>query len=40
MPPIGLPSWQCRFKDLFISLTGQSFPTLAAAKAAAARFIA
>ena len=35
MPPIGLLLGNIDFKDLFISLSGQSFPTLAAAKAAA-----
>ena len=40
MPPIGLVLGHVDFKDLFISLNGQSFPTLAAAKAAAAPVIA
>ena len=40
MPPIGLLLGQVDFKDLFISLSGQSYPTLAAAKAAAAPVIA
>jgi len=40
MPPIGLLMGNVDFKDLFISLSGQSFPTLAAAKAAAAPVIA
>lgn len=40
MPPIGLLLGNVDFKDLFISLSGQSFPTLAAAKAAAAPVIA
>jgi len=40
MPPIGLILGHVDFKDLFISLNGQSFPTLAAAKAAAAPVIA
>ena len=36
MPPIGRLLGGVDFKDFFISLTGQSFPTLAAAKAAGA----
>jgi large conductance mechanosensitive channel len=40
MPPIGLMLGNVDFKDLFISLNGQSYPTLAAAKAAAAPVIA
>jgi large conductance mechanosensitive channel len=40
MPPIGLALGKVDFKDLFISLNGQSYPTLAAAKAAAAPVIA
>jgi large conductance mechanosensitive channel len=36
MPPIGRLLGGADFKDLFISLSGQSFPTLAAAKAAGA----
>ncbi len=40
MPPIGLLLGHVDFKDLFISLSGQSYPTLAAAKAAAAPVIA
>ena len=40
MPPIGLILGHVDFKDLFISLNGQSYPTLAAAKAAAAPVIA
>jgi len=40
MPPIGLALGHVDFKDLFISLNGQSYPTLAAAKAAAAPVIA
>jgi large conductance mechanosensitive channel len=36
MPPIGRLLGSVDFKDFFISLTGQSFPTLAAAKAAGA----
>ncbi len=40
MPPIGLLLGQMDFKDLFISLTGRPFATLAAAKAAGAPVIA
>ena len=40
MPPIGLLLGQIDFKDLFVSLTGGSFATLAAAKAAGAPVIA
>jgi large conductance mechanosensitive channel len=40
MPPIGLVLGHVDFKDLFISMNGQSYPTLAAAKAAAAPVIA
>lgn len=40
MPPIGLILGHVDFKDLFISLNGQAYPTLAAAKAAAAPVIA
>ena len=40
MPPIGLVLGHVDFKDLFISLNGQTYPTLAAAKAAAAPVIA
>jgi large conductance mechanosensitive channel len=36
MPPIGLLLGRVDFSHMFISLTGQSFPTLAAAKAAGA----
>jgi large conductance mechanosensitive channel len=36
MPPIGWLLGGVDFKDFFISLSGQSFPTLAAAKAAGA----
>ena len=39
-PPIGLLLGHVDFKDLFLSLNGQSYPTLAAAKAAAAPVIA
>ena len=40
MPPIGLVLGHVDFKDLFISLNGQSYATLAAAKAASAPVIA
>ncbi len=40
MPPIGLVLGHADFKDLFISLSGQSYPTLAAARAASAPVIA
>jgi large conductance mechanosensitive channel len=40
MPPIGLLLGRMDFKDLFISLTGGSFATLAAAKAAGAPVLA
>jgi len=40
MPPIGLLLGHVDFKDLFISLNGQAYPTLAAAKTAAAPVIA
>jgi large conductance mechanosensitive channel len=40
MPPIGLLLGNIDFKDLFVALNGQSYPTLAAAKAAAAPVIA
>lgn len=36
MPPIGLAMGRVNFADLFISLSGQSYPSLAAAKAAGA----
>ncbi|PYM94832.1 MAG: large conductance mechanosensitive channel protein MscL [Candidatus Rokuibacteriota bacterium] len=36
MPPIGRLIGGVDFKDFFVSLSGQSFPTLAAAKAAGA----
>ena len=36
MPPIGLALGRVSFADMFVSLNGQSYPTLAAAKAAAA----
>jgi large conductance mechanosensitive channel len=40
MPPIGMVLGHIDFKDLFISMNGQSYPTLAAAKTAAAPVIA
>jgi large conductance mechanosensitive channel len=40
MPPIGRILGHVDFKDLFLPLNGQSYPTLAAAKAAAAPVIA
>lgn len=40
MPPIGMILGHVDFKDLFLSLNGQSYPTLAAAKTAAAPVIA
>jgi len=36
MPPIGLALGRVNFADLFVSLSGSSYPTLAAAKAAGA----
>jgi large conductance mechanosensitive channel len=36
MPPIGLALGRVNFADLFVSLSGQSYPTMAAAKAAGA----
>ena len=36
MPPIGLALGRVNFADLFVSLSGQSYPNLAAAKAAGA----
>jgi large conductance mechanosensitive channel len=36
MPPIGLALGRVNFADMFISLTGQPFPSVAAAKAAGA----
>jgi len=36
MPPVGLLLGRVSFSDLFISLSGRSYPTLAAAKAAGA----
>ena len=40
MPPIGMALGHIDFKELFISLNGQPYPTLAAAKTAAAPVIA
>jgi len=40
MPPIGLILGNVDFKDMFLSLSGQSYPTLAAAKAAGVPVIA
>jgi len=40
MPPIGLLLSGIDFKDLFVALNGQAYPTLAAAKAAAAPVLA
>ena len=40
MPPIGLVFGEVDFKDMFIGLSEQSYPSLAAAKAAAAPVIA
>jgi large conductance mechanosensitive channel len=40
MPPIGLALGHVDFKDLFASLNGQSYPSLAAAKAAGAPVLA
>jgi large conductance mechanosensitive channel len=40
MPPVGLALGRVDFKDLFASLNGQSYPSLAAAKAAGAPVIA
>jgi large conductance mechanosensitive channel len=40
MPPIGLAMGGMDFKDLFISLNGQAYPSLAAAKTAGAPVIA
>ena len=36
MPPLGLALGRVNFSDLFVSLSGRSYPTLAAAKAAGA----
>src|SRR3954454_3650845 len=40
MPPIGMPTGNVDFKALFVSLNGQSYPSLAAAKAAGAPVLA
>ena len=40
MPPIGMALGHIDFKDLFLSLNGQEYPSLAAAKTAAAPVIA
>ena len=40
MPPIGLILGKVDFKDLFLNLGGESYPSLAAAKAAAVPVIA
>ena len=40
MPPLGLALGKVDFKDLFVSLNGQPFPSLAAAKTAGAPVIA
>jgi large conductance mechanosensitive channel len=40
MPPVGLALGSVDFKELFVSLNGQSYATLAAARAAAAPVIA
>jgi large conductance mechanosensitive channel len=40
MPPIGMMMGNVDFKDLFISLNGSAYPSLAAAKEAAAPVIA
>ena len=40
MPPIGMILGHIDFKDLFLTLNGRSYPTLAAAKTAAAPVIA
>src|ERR1700759_160864 len=40
MPPIGMVLGHIDFKDLFISLNGQSYPTLADAKKVSAPIIA
>lgn len=40
MPPIGMALGHMDFKELFTSLNGQAYPTLAAAKAAGAPVIA
>lgn len=40
MPPIGMALGHIDFKDLFVSLNSQTYPSLAAAKAAGAPIIA
>lgn len=40
MPPLGLALGKVDFKDLFVSLNGQTYPSLAAAKTAGAPVIA
>ena len=40
MPPVGMLLGRVDFKDLFVALNGASYPSLAAAKAAAAPVIA
>ena len=40
MPPLGLVLGKVDFKDLFISLNGQSYPSLAVAKTAGAPVVA
>lgn len=40
MPPIGMLLGHIDFKDLFVTLNGQNYPSLTAAKAAAAPVIA
>ena len=40
MPPVGMILGRIDFKELFVSLNGQQYPTLAAAKTAAAPVIA
>jgi large conductance mechanosensitive channel len=40
MPPIGMVLGRVDFKEMFYSLNGQSYPTMAAAKTAAAPVIA
>ncbi|MEJ7605382.1 MAG: large conductance mechanosensitive channel protein MscL [Bryobacteraceae bacterium] len=40
MPPIGMAMGQVDFKDLFLSLNGTAYPSLAAAKTAGAPVIA
>lgn len=40
MPPVGLITGNVDFKDLFVSLNGQTYPSLAAAKTAGAPVIA